>query len=185
MLKSLIVATFALLIVPGGLRADIVFTFIDGAAGDQNGHTLSGTVTVDSACGTACTSDNFKDFTFTVSGPTSYSYSFQPSNSDVLINGPAALNVTSAGIFYDFDFGTYSEFTLRDGNNYYPLLTWQTNTDIYVSRPADGTSTWQDLTPVSGVVQIAAAVPEPSSFVYGGLISCLVGCTLWGKRRFA
>ena len=31
---------------------------------------------------------------------------------------------------------------------------------------------------------IVATVPEPSAFLYGGLISTLVGCGVWVKRRF-
>ena len=130
-----LIASSIIMIATEQIQAEIIYSLIDGAAGSQGGHTVSGTVTFDTVCGASCTSANVEDFTFSITGPKIYSYSRSAAN-DVLING-AALNAAADGLFYNFDSPSYTELTLRNSSAYAPVLTWQTNSTAYLSYAPD------------------------------------------------
>lgn len=153
-------------------KAQITYGLIDGAAGDQNGHTLDGTITFDNACGLNCTETNVTDFSFSVTGPSNFSYSFTPNNFDVMIVD-GALNATASGLFFDFDFNSFSELTLRNGSAGTNTLTWQTQTNAYLSSLNGIDTAWFDASP-TGNIQIGFVIPEPASLVLLGMSGLVV-----------
>ncbi|MCA9128257.1 MAG: PEP-CTERM sorting domain-containing protein [Planctomycetales bacterium] len=157
---------------PRASRADIIYQLVDSAAGSQNGRSLTGTITFDSAVGTAATAADVKDFSFAVTGAgDNFSYSWTGA-SDVTISG-GAINVLADRI--DFTFSSQAAlFQLRNvagGGGGQPSLRWQnagTFNRYQATNPSFATS-WI-AAPANGTVTIATAVPEPSALFGIGLV---------------
>jgi hypothetical protein len=154
----------AIVLCSHGTRAQAIrYNLIDGATGDQQGHTLSGFIEFDSPCGGACTAANIMDFTFSVSGPSDYSYSYQAagdvelSSSRFVHAGPTRLSVLLGG-------GGGGEFSLLDSTNEVPYLTWR-------KHPVNPWSVYESSGPSGGWITgligaqnvVIGTVPEPAS----------------------
>jgi len=153
--------------------AAITYRLVDGAAGDQNGHTLSGTITFDSACRTLCTAADVDSFSVAWTGPTPASFSGAgPADVGLLMND-VLFDVSLFGISYDspgliglftkdrFVLGDQGQGTARRS----PRIEWTFfDAQIGVSRYsgiAPGNVQAWSVAPTTGRVMIATVVPEP------------------------
>jgi hypothetical protein len=157
--------------------SEIVYDLVDGAAGSQNGRTLSGTITFDTACGTSCTAANITDFSFTVTGGgDDYTYS-RTEPIDVIVTNGSMLNALSDRL--DFTFGTTdAELSLLEySSGFIPQVRWISGgRNLYIAYPPTGPSVWET-TPPNGTVTIGTAmVPEPSTSLLLALAITTVLC---------
>ena len=175
----------ALLIAVASIaKADQVYQLIDGAAGGQNGNTLTGTITFDSACGTSCSAQNIVDFSISWSGSDPASLSANNSSEVVFSNVDSLINVTSSGITIDYG-GTptgLNNLTLRDNEaSNQPAIGWGNQLThagpfrVYRGVNSTGLFSWDDTRSGRGPVMIATAVPEPTAYSLCGLLTmCLM-----------
>jgi len=190
-LRSLSFTTVFSLLLATSSEAAITYSFVDGAAGDQAGHTLSGTITFDSACGTSCTADDVDSFTVSWTGPNPASIS-GTGPGDVYINNPHGfLDVSPTGISVDYSPSAQEDrvrLTLGDvgvgtqigwswamepitSDDYVPTLFYS------AGGPGATGHAWSDFTFFPGPVSIATVVPEPGSFILaiGGVVGLWMG----------
>lgn len=154
-------AALGCLLMPQLATAAIKYSFIDGAAGDQNGHTLSGFVVFDSACGTACTAGNVTDFSVKVSGQLNYSFAYTAPNNVVVVNGMQHINVKPTAI--DLDSSVLGQFVLGTSGPEGPFVEWTGGVNnFYYSLAPDNSSAWFVN---SHSATIANAVPEPATWL--------------------
>lgn len=142
------------------LASAIVYSFIDGAAGDQSGHKLSGFVTFNTPCGTSCTGDNITDFSFVVAGSLNYSHAYTDPSDIFVVNGLGHLNVSPTSIALNKNVtGQLALGNASTGG--YPYVQWVGGVNnVYRSVAPDLTWTWY--TNATSSI-IATAVPEPTT----------------------
>jgi hypothetical protein len=140
----------------------IRYELIDGAGGEQGGHTLSGFIEFDSICGTLCTAANITDFAFSVSGPSNYSYSYQSAAdvdlSQAFVNaGPMSLTV---------DYHRPGRLALMNVPGSGPLLEWASALNPnYLSTGPNLSGGWQSGPYPPFVAVIGTVIPEPSAAI--------------------
>lgn len=163
---------FCLLIVasccacPRAACADIVYQLIDGAAGNQDGHRLSGFMRFDSPCGTSCTAANLTDFSFEVAGRLNYAGSYLRPADVVVVNGMGHLNVTAQSI--TLNASSLGQLAIGDGVGL-QYVQWVGGTNyIYRSLDPNRATAWFSNSVSS---TIAVAVPEPASLVLVGVLA--------------
>lgn len=70
LLRKCTVVIVAIVVMSVDVSAALItYQLIDGAAGDQAGHTISGTITMDPICGAACVLGDIDSWEYTVTGP--------------------------------------------------------------------------------------------------------------------
>lgn len=148
-------------------RAEAIrYELIDGAGGFQGNHTLSGFIEFDMPCGGDCTAANVVDYTFTVTGDTNYSDSYQSpadvamgkfnSNQPFVIAGPTSLTV---------DYGNPGFLSLGKAPSG-PSIQWSASFDAtYISFGPDIIGGWQSGGEKPLIeTTIGRVVPEPGAF---------------------
>ena len=168
---------YATLAVSRPSAASIVYTVIS-FPGDQEGATLTGTITTDGTIG-VITATEIIAWQFSVSKPSQTPYSFASTDSNPLIINPIAS--ADASNFYVTDGGGVG-FTSDSGT-----IICDNDTDQYASAipGPDFVPGWFDsaltVLPTDGsdwlIASVAAAVPEPSCFTF-----LLVVCPLMLRR---
>ena len=87
------------------------------------------------------------------------------------------IEISLDGNFHDYGLGISLKFVQ-------PLSPTQPSPiDLSLSRYECCGNGFKDQRFQSGSI-VPSSVPEPSAFLYSGLISTLVGCGVWAKRRF-
>lgn len=165
-------------------RADraqaIRYELIDGAGGEQGGHTLAGFIEFDSPCGGNCTAASITDFTFSVSGPSTYSYSYQTA-ADAFLDagqlGQPFLYAGPANLIVDYSApGTLTLANAAEGSR--PYIQWYHALSSYYSSAGPNIiSGWGSFPPFFSPVVIGVVVPEPATVAivfWGSVVSFLV-----------
>ena len=161
----------------------VTYRLIDGAAGDQAGHTISGTITLDPACQSSCT--ELHAWQYTVSGPglnrSASSDDFPP----LIDNLSGLFTATEDRLTVDFRENTNGAQLILDLAG----LAWNVEGIPFdLSRQYFGyrfdvpTPAGWSTTPPARVITIAEAVPEPHSAEL-----LVIGCValVWCRRRQA
>jgi hypothetical protein len=154
--------------VPGRANADIIYNLVNDPA-DQNGYTLSGTITTDGTIG-PIGSNNIEAWTFTISG-FSTSGTFSSTDQDAFADfSPTSAVATASSIMIT----QYSDLT--KGSDESIDLAWNPSTQSY-GGSLDNVTGWF-ARPTSGftgsswtIATVASTVPEPSSIVLASLAS--------------
>jgi hypothetical protein len=183
MQRRFLLVCVALLALPPAPAHAIRYELIDAAAGDQNGHTLSGFIEFDTPCGESCTAANIIDFSFAVTGPNEYSHSYQGPG-DIVLFQPREAKFLNAGPRYlSLDFSRVGRLALFDeaDNRNQPLILWDANITIfqdpisrYGSIMEQNVFTWVSPPRVAAPINIGVVVPEPSAFLSGLITAGLV-----------
>lgn len=145
---------------PRPAYAEIIYKLIDGAAGDQSGHTLSGFIEFDSPCGTTCTAANVTDFSFSVSGVYNYDYSYSIPSDVIVVNGLGHLNVSATSIMLNSS--SLGQLAIGDSVSRFPYVQWVGGTN-HIYRSLNPDAVWVSFTNSQSSI-IATAIPEPSVF---------------------
>jgi hypothetical protein len=149
---------------------EITYQLIDGAAGDQNGHSLSGFITFDTPCGTTCTASNITDFSFSVAGIYNYGYSYSSPTDVTVVNGLGHINVLETKI--DLNSSVIGQLAIGKSSTGY--VQW-VGGDNHIYRSLDPDTVWVWFTN-SRSSTIAIATPEPSTLPMGlALVLALSG----------
>lgn len=171
----------------------IRYELINEGAGAQNGHTLIGFIEFDSACGEICNYKNIVDFTFTVSGPNNYSYSFQREydaiftqnngNAPFLVAGPQFLTIsvrTPNGFLILQDFSANGiPGGSEPGKPYIEWFKAPLDNTGYFSVGPDGQVAWFDRLAFVREYVIGKVVPEPAICVLSMLCTLLLAFRPW------
>jgi PEP-CTERM motif len=180
-------AALAILLVPHLSQAGQITYSIQNYAADQNGSTLSGSVTTDGNLGTL-TSADIVAWTWTVTPPAGAPFTLSGSGANIIVqnliatnqqlllpelqtqNAELALTDLSADLEYRRDF-------LHDGvPDQYVGSPGIVNFWFTTNPGMGGTDPW-----VIGVA--ASSVPEPSSLVLTGVAGVAGVLALWLRRR--
>ena len=185
-----------LVALPGGaFAADITYN-LNSFAPDQDGYTLSGSITTDGTIGVLTKSD-FVAWTWTVSnGSTTFTASSTDAGAAVSTEGTIMTNATGTQILVPFAKPSPSsvgnglalaitgEARLVWVNNpdmpnqpYYEALVVPPNTDVF----------WDTQNPQMGgftdwIIAGPIPVPEPSSLILG-ITASIAGLGVWSRRR--
>ena len=177
---------FVLLVSCAVARGELItYKLIDGAAGDQAGHTISGTITLDPACASACTS--LHSWEYTVSGPTLNRTVMSTGVGELMMNPAGLFTATPTELIVNFDPTTLHEELIFDlhglaWNTTFPLAGGPTYPEYFAYNP-DGGSGGGWFSRPSGRVTIATAVPEPGPVMLLGLLSVGYACRRRMKRK--
>ncbi len=157
----------------------IRYNLVDSGGGDQQGHTLQGFIEFDFPCGTSCTTANVTDFTFSISGPSNFSYSYLIPDDVHLFQGTSGgyLNAGLGNLVVDYR--RIGNFELRDSSQDSPYIQWVTaRFPHYVSEGPVLTGGWVTVPFPPFVAVIGIAVPEPNAFTIlllaGSMLSALL-----------
>jgi hypothetical protein len=159
---------------------------IDEAGGDQAGHTLEGFIEFDSPCGVNCTAANVTDFTFSVSGPTVYSYSYQTAADVDFGQGPDRGFFNAGPLALSVDYHRLGWLGLGNASEGSPYIYWiGHHSSRYVSRGPGLSGGWNTpLFPGQFVAVIGVAIPEPSAVTLM-LLACLaLRCLVRVRTRY-
>jgi hypothetical protein len=173
MQRRFLLVCVALLALPSAPAHAIRYELIDGAAGDQDGHTLTGFIEFDRPSGFDSTAANIIDFSFSVTGPSEYSYSYEGPE-DVELTQRFDTQFLHAGPQYlTLDFSKVGRFVLRDAEDNRPVLRWQANFVIihpdfttYASYEDPNQFAWTSI-PSKVPIIIGVVVPEPAALMLG------------------
>jgi hypothetical protein len=163
-------------------RADLTYNIVNHVA-DQNGYSLTGTITTNGATG-ALTAANFVSWQFTITGTLG---SFSTSGTVPLLDIGVTATLSTLS--------TSSQFAL-DGFNGPPAINtpslevqWRADLPIYQgAENVQGDTFWVTSgtgfgTSGAWTVATVAAVPEPSTFTVAALAGvCGIACGLARKR---
>ncbi len=190
-------AAFAVSLSGLPAQANTVYSLVN-YPGDQNGWTLSGSITTDGKTG-ALTSTDVLSWSWTVtSGTTAYTFgSTDPGAFFGQLAAPPDLIATSSALSVPFDQSVGMQDESEGSVTYPTIIEWSNNwgsgpfSNEYVAQlhvpPASFTTFWQTVSPTSfiasGYVIATAAptVPEPSTWAMALL--GFVGLGFAGCRR--
>ena len=167
--RTLLFITLVLLSSHGARsQAGLSYRFVDGAAGDQNGHTIEGFIEFDEACGRSCTIDNLVGFELNVSGSSSFSYTSENTSASFVNNGQINVSPTAVSIEFSDTADSGSRLTIGSplGVEWYSGAT--TYPPYYLAEAPTGLTVWDDFPADFGTHTIAIRVPEP-----GAALLCL------------
>ncbi|MCA9151457.1 MAG: hypothetical protein KDA92_19225 [Planctomycetales bacterium] len=166
------------------VRADVVMEFIDYPS-DQNGHSISGTVTLAGAgiCD-PCSPSDFVGFNLNVTGPLGFATSGTSTN--ILISPIGTSGITADGtklVWAESPEEAIIQFSGSGG-----FLLYQSRPHSGGAGPllpiyravGGGNLVWNSVLPVD-ISRTIAAVPEPSAFLYFLLLGTSIGC--WKNRH--
>ena len=185
-------ALVALLVISDATNADMTYN-IENYPADQNGATLSGTITTDGEIGPLATSDIVSwSWTVTTSGGTSYSFNSSMTGSQTAVTGDVVESRTSITIAYSPD--GESLVSLSDTAAGYNQLVYYRDGIDYAYRCFAGPDTeypiWGTMNPVVGntdpwVIAVApTSVPEPTSLTLAGFGAfCAITCIVPPRRK--
>ena len=148
----------------------ITYRLVDGAAGDQAGHTLEGTITLDPSCASSCTS--LHAWEYTISGPTlnrsassnqfapffrNFSGLFEATPEALTVNYDVAPGGTSAGgleLIMDLAGLAWNVASPPGSQPHREYFAYDFGVTV-------GQAGWA-MTPQAQTITIATAIPEPS-----------------------
>ena len=168
----------------------VTYELVDGAAGDQAGHSISGTLTLDPSCGSSCDNFSVQSFAYTVTGPNGTQFV----TSDVVPGDLKALLLNDSGTFvatpteltFNFDKqlagGEQAVFDMAG-------LAWTKDppnahvpNGTYYNFGDNGQVWWENHP--TGTVTIARVVPEPAAntlVLSAGIV--LLAQSRWRRRK--
>ena len=154
--------------VPTRATADIIYNLVNDPV-DQQGYTLSGTITTDGALG-PISGDDFVAWTFTISGfGTSGTFSSTDQGAVADFSATSTVATTTSIMITEFS-------NLTKGSDEEINLVWSPSIQGYAGS-VDSVTGWS-ANPLSGfqgstwtIATAASAVPEPSSIV----LACFAG----------
>jgi hypothetical protein len=162
----------------------IRYELINEAAGDQNGHLLKGFIEFDTPCGDSCTAANIVDFSFSVTGPNTYSYAYEGPNDVRLVQRSGTTFLDAGPKFLKIDFSGFGSLDLLDFEDN-SFIAWQANfpqfpvpLSLYISYESPAVEAWAASPDITAPVTIGAVIPEPSA-----LLLCLTTAILCSTLR--
>jgi hypothetical protein len=144
----------------------ITYRFVDGAAGDQAEHTLTGTITMDPSCGSTCGLDSIDSWEYTVMGPLGTRSVSSIPTGEILLNAEGVFTATPSALTFNYA-AAVTGATVLDLNG----LVWDIDPQGSSYHHHEDSTIWWNSTPTSGNITIATAIPEPTAALYLGLVT--------------
>ena len=167
----------------------VTYNFVNHPA-LQNGFDLTGTITLDPACASACTTADIVSWEWTVNGLTVESTS-SPTN---LTNPRGRFVATPSALTFRYSLGAdprsrNETSALRLGDRFgagsLSHSAFGSNRTLqrrYIALASNGLSFWDN--GLNSDLVIATAVPEPSAFLTLGLVALFAGGLRYARNRF-
>ena len=156
----------------------ITYRLVDGAAGDQAEHTLTGTITMDPSCGSTCALDSIDSWEYTVTGPLGTRSVSSIPTGEILLNPEGVFTATPSALTFNYGAGVTGE-TVLDLNG----LVWDIDPQGASYHHHEDSTFWWNSTPTSGKITIATAIPEPTAALYLGLVAAGYAICRRSKKR--